>query len=522
MSTISDATRLGGVSEVAAELGVSRQQVAKLRQRDDFPSPVASLTMGEIWDLGTIRRWADSGLRRGAGRPSAAAAILSVGRRFELGPQVGGGGFAEVFSAQDLTGPSGTWVAVKFLRQAHALDPEMVARFQRELRLMSQLSHPHVMPVLASGTDERLGLWYAMPYALGSLADELGTRMADERIVEVMRNICAGLAYIHANKILHRDLKPANVLRTQAGTWAIADFGLARPVVETTIRITATAEAMGSRFYTAPEQWRDAKRVDERADVYSTGKILQALVTGSAPVADDVPPGNLRPVIQRAISQDPRHRHQSAAELLAAIEAAIAPPSPAGRWETPEERSRRLRQRLATRPDPDAMYEIVRWASEIDPVNYDEMGEFVQALSMLPAEAVEAWWNHDREALTRTFLAFAGRLDGSFDFDVCDPLANFAQRAVTVTGDQIILREAVRGLAALGSRHNRWHVRDVAVAILQSIRDDEHAVAALEGLRMAGRSAAEWTVGKSVVGTFHPILRAGLDQFLYTDQEPRR
>jgi hypothetical protein len=519
MSTISDPVRLGGVSEVAAELGVSRQQVANLRQRDDFPSPIASLTMGEIWDLGVIRRWAGSGLRRAAGRPSADAEIFAVGRRFKLGPPLGGGGFAEVFSAQDLTDPSDTPVAVKFLRQAHALDPEMVARFQRELQLMSQLSHPHVMPVLASGVDDRLGLWYAMPYALGSLADTLGSSMADEFIVAVMRNICAGLDYIHANEILHRDLKPANVLRTQAGTWAIADFGLARPVVVETTGITATDEAMGTRFYTAPEQWRDAKRVDARADVYSVGKILQALVMGGAPVDDDVPAGNLRPVIQRAISQDPRHRHGSAAELLAAIEAAIAPRSPTGRWETPEERSRRLRQTLATLPDPDAMYEIVTWAGEVDPANYDEMGEFVKALSMLPAWAVESWWNHDREAFTRAFKTFTGHLGGSFDFGWCDPLADFAQRAVITTGDLTILREAVRGLALLGSGHNRWHVRDVAVAILQRIREDEDAVAALEGLRMAGRAATEWTVGKTVIGTFHPTLRAGLDQFLYTDQE---
>ena len=99
----------------------------------------------------------------------------------------------------------------------------------------------------------------------------------------VMREVCAGLAYIHKMRILHRDLKPENVLRTDRGTWAIADLGLAREVAETTVRLTATADAMGSAFYTAPEQWRDAKRVDERTDIYSAGKILQALVTGDAP-----------------------------------------------------------------------------------------------------------------------------------------------------------------------------------------------------------------------------------------------
>jgi eukaryotic-like serine/threonine-protein kinase len=113
---------------------------------------------------------------------------------------------------------------------------------------------------------------------------------------------------IHGKGILHRDLKPENVLRTQAGTWAIADFGLARAVAESSLRLTATAEAMGSAFYTAPEQWKDAKRVDERADIYSAGKILQALMVGDTPVDDDVPAGKLRAVIQRAISQNRNRR----------------------------------------------------------------------------------------------------------------------------------------------------------------------------------------------------------------------
>jgi len=159
---------------VAAELKVSRQQVAKLRQRDDFPLPVATLTVGDVWDLNVIHRWAGSGLRRAVGRPPANTERLAAGRRFEFGAEIGGGGFAEVYSAQDLGSPSGTQVAVKVLRQVHAVDPQIVARFERELRLMSELRDPNVMPVLASGTDEKLGLWYAMPIARGSLADELG------------------------------------------------------------------------------------------------------------------------------------------------------------------------------------------------------------------------------------------------------------------------------------------------------------------------------------------------------------
>ena len=366
MTTINERPDLGGVSEVAAVLKVSRQQVAKLRQRDGFPMPVASLSIGDIWDLDAIRRWNDSGLRRAAGRPAATAQPTVAGQRFELLAEIGGGGFAVVYSARDINSPAHARVAVKVLRKAHALDPEMVARFERELRLMSDLSNPAVMPVLTSGTDEKLGLWYAMPLALGSLADEVGS-LTQDQAVAVMREVCAGLVYIHGEGILHRDLKPENVLRTAAGTWAIADLGLARDVAETTIRLTATADAMGSTFYTAPEQWQDAKRVDERTDIYSAGKILQALVTGGAPIGDDVPPGKLRAVIQRAISYDPQRRYQSAAELLAAIEAATTV-LPAEGLENPDERAERLRPAIrdAGITDPAALAELTQWAEDID------------------------------------------------------------------------------------------------------------------------------------------------------------
>jgi eukaryotic-like serine/threonine-protein kinase len=514
MTTNTGPLRLGGVSEVAAVLKVSRQQVAKLRQRDDFPLPVANLSVGDIWDLDVIRRWNDSGLRRSAGRPAATTQRVAVGRRFELLAEIGGGGFAVVYSARDLTRADRARVAVKVLRAAHALDPEMVARFERELRLMSGLRRANVMPVLASGADAKLGLWYAMPLALGSLADEVGG-LAQEQIVAVMREVCAGLAYIHSKGILHRDLKPENVLRTEAGAWAIADLGLARAVAETTIRLTATAEAMGSAFYTAPEQWRDAKRVDERADIYSAGKILQALVSGGAPIGDEVPPGKLRAVIQRAISYDPQRRYASATELLGAIEAAVAV-IPAGDLETPSEKAERLRPRLGDVGiiDQAALVELTRWAEEVDPTDYDAMGSFAWALSALPADSVAFWWDRDPAGFTRIFLAFAERLEGSFAFSACDMLADFARRAVAVTRDTVILREAVRGLTCLGHYHNRWHVRDVVSAMLQDVKSDEDAGAAIEGLRMAGREAAEWTVGDTVIRTLRPTLRGGLANLL--------
>lgn len=505
MSSILEPGRLGGVAEVAGVLGVSRQQVANLRQRANFPAPAAVISMGEVWDLDVIRHWASSDLRRAPGRPSPDAAALAVGRRFILAREIGrGGSFAVVHQALDLMAPPGTQVAVKVLPDDLGLDADTIVRFQRELETMSQLSHPNVMPVLASGTDDNIGLWYAMPLAVASLFDDLrGRAMTETDIIAVMRDICAGLDHIHRNGILHRDLKPPNVMRTPTGRWAITDFGLARDVAESS-RLTETDRGMGTVFFTAPEQWIDAKNVTAAADIYSAGKVLQALLLGSVPVDDDIPPGKLAPVVRHAIANDPGRRYQDAAALLASIENAVAP---ASRWETAAERGKRLRQSLAVGLDADAVREMIKWADEADS---SQVGDFALALSAAREVLVREWWKADRFSFARVFKVFARALDLGYPWEDCDPLADFAELAVLMTQDPDILREAICGLAKLGNHHNRWHVRDVAVGILQRIRDNDKAASALEGLQIAGPTATDWTVGQAVLGTLHPILRTGI------------
>ena len=441
----------------------------------------------------------------GQRRPAQGTATVAAGRRFVLGPQIGRGGFADVYRALDLMAAQGPEVAVKVLRADATLDAETISRFGGELTMMSKVAHPNVMPVLASGADVDLGLWFAMPLALGSLFDDLQTRkMPEEYIVAVMRDICAGLDHIHRNGVLHRDLKPENVLRSPGGTWAIADFGLARDIARTT-RLTETGRGMGSRFYVAPEQVADAKNVTVAADIYSAGKILQALLVGGTPVNDDVPPGKLASVVRRAISGEPGWRHQSAAELLSAIEAAIKPT----RWESAEDKANRLRMGLAAAIDTKVALEVIEWA---DTVSDEDIGHFALALSAMPDVLARAWWDTNPANFTHVFGVFGRALDRFYRWDDCDLLANFARQAVNVTGDQHILREAVRGLAVLGSNHNRWYVRDVTVAILQRIRDDADATSALEGLRIAGPAAAQWTAGHMLLGTLHPILHTGIPQ----------
>lgn len=257
-----------------------------------------------------------------------------------------------------------------------------------------------------------------MPVAAGSLADGLKRPgpFRDEYIVEIMRDVCTGLAYIHGQGVLHRDLKPDNIPRTPGGAWAIADFGLAREVVESA-RLTRTGRGLGTPMYMAPEQWGDASRVTAAADVYAAGKVVQEMMAGMPPTTSDVPPGLLAPVVRRAILPDPALRYQSAGELLAALQVAVTP----GYWEPAAQKAGRLRAQLAAGPDAGAIGEVTRWAGE---AGAEDLRDLTVAISALSAWAAGDWWKENPVSFSRTFTQFArGMRECEFQFADCDTAA---------------------------------------------------------------------------------------------------
>jgi hypothetical protein len=525
MTSISGQLRLGGVAEVAAELGVSRQQVANLREREDFPAPVASPSVGDIWDLDAVGRWNTSGRRRAAGRPAAKRPPRVLGRKYELGDEIGSGGFALVHTARDVTvddGDAEDTAAIKLLKPERRGKRMWVTRFKREMEIVAELRSRWVIPVLDSGTDDELGPWYAMPLAQRTLEDEIGTVTEAGDIAQIMREICGSLTYIHGEGILHRDLKPANVLRHRR-RWKVADFGLARDTAEQEPRFTSTVDAaLGSRYYTAPEQFEDMRNADERSDVFSAGKILQALVTGTKPITDELPAGRFKYVIGRAIARNPRERYPSAEALLEAVEDAVAVPELQKPWEPPIEKAARVRA-LLEGEDTTGLADIIEWAQEIDANDADELKWFAWTLSAMPADSIRRWSKQDPSSFKDAFQLYAMALKKvSFGFERCDTLANFAHRVVTTVKDTDVLREAVSGLATLGHDHNRWHVRDVAVRLLQRVRTHEDACSALDGLREAGAEAVDWTLGSATTHTLNPTLRSGIQRLLTADSSVNR
>lgn len=259
---------------------------------------------------------------------------------YDLVEEIGRGGMSTVCRAVDTRDSS--QVAVKVLSPTISGDNRFVQRFKRESSLLSDMSHPNIIPVIDYGESKGM-VFMVMPFVEG---DTLQNRIEKGRIKVRDRErwivqIADALRFAHELGIIHRDVKPSNVLIDQAGNAMLTDFGLAREV-EGSNTLTGSM-LLGTPAYMAPEQGRGA-RTDARSDQYSFGVILYQLVTGRLPFEADSPMGTVlkhiqepvpRPsrfvrdmspalerVILKCLAKDPEYRYPSVGAFYQAYRAA--------------------------------------------------------------------------------------------------------------------------------------------------------------------------------------------------------
>jgi Protein kinase domain len=254
---------------------------------------------------------------------------------FALHERLGQGGMGEVYRATRLA--DARPVAVKVLSASLATVPDYVRRFDREAAAMAQLDHPGIVRLLSRGRSGPY-CWISMELIDGvSLRTHaFQARPSARALARLLAQVAHALAYAHARAVVHRDLKPDNVLVLRDGRTKMLDFGLAGLHAEGAEVLTQSNVAMGTANYMAPEQRKDARRADHRADLYSFGVMAYELLTGELPVGRFQPVSRLVPGLDRAwdalldrcLEQDPAARPHSALELAHALDglAGIAPP----------------------------------------------------------------------------------------------------------------------------------------------------------------------------------------------------
>jgi tetratricopeptide (TPR) repeat protein len=222
--------------------------------------------------------------------------VAGLGDRYRLIREVGSGGMAVVFLAEDLK--HHRQVAVKVLRPAvsRALGPE---RFLREIDIVATLTHPHILPLHDSGEASGL-LYYVMPFVEGStvrtLLDQRSHLSLDEAVA-ITVDVAGALEYAHQRGIIHRDIKPENIL-IEEGQAVVSDFGIARARdAAASSALTAEHMVVGTPRYMSPEQLLPGETVDARSDVYALGLLLYEMLAGESPVTG---PSPVLPAVRRA------------------------------------------------------------------------------------------------------------------------------------------------------------------------------------------------------------------------------
>jgi eukaryotic-like serine/threonine-protein kinase len=265
---------------------------------------------------------------------------------------LGAGGMGAVYQAHDTK--LGRSVAIKVLPSAFAQDPERLARFQREARMLASLNHPNIATI--HGLEQSDGVHYlVMELVPGeTLAERVNAGpLAVKEALKIANQIAEALEAAHEQGVIHRDLKPANVKVTPEGRVKVLDFGLAKAFagdadvdVSQAPTLSQDGRILGTPAYMSPEQAR-GKRVDKRTDIWSFGCVLYELMTGKRAfrgattqdtiaavlerepnweVLPAVPPAQIRTLLIRCLQKDPQRRLHDIADARIEIEEVLATP----------------------------------------------------------------------------------------------------------------------------------------------------------------------------------------------------
>jgi serine/threonine protein kinase len=280
-----------------------------------------------------------------------------IGGKFRVERTIGAGGLSAVVAATEEK--LKRKVAVKIVHSSTSGDPEVAARFERQVQLADALDHDNICRVIDVGALDDGRPYVVTPFlegrSLKQIIEEEGAPLETERVTNLLCQALAALSAAHEKGILHLCFKPSALFVIEAGGWGevvkVLDFGVSEIIESNVVRNPKSGGAVvGTPYYLAPEQARGTKGVDHRADIYAAGVILYEALTGKRPFGGDSPsavlykimaepfaapsriepkiPAGLEAVILKAMAKDPAARFSSASKMREACEEAAEMSNP--------------------------------------------------------------------------------------------------------------------------------------------------------------------------------------------------
>jgi tetratricopeptide (TPR) repeat protein len=318
--------------------------------------------------------------------------------RYAIERELGRGGMATVYLAQDLKHRRSVAIKVLWPELAAAIGRE---RFLREIETAARLSHPHILPLHDSGEADGF-LYYVMPYVEGeSLRDRLNRegQLPIEDAVTIAGAVASALSYAHSHDVLHRDVKPDNILLSHGGA-IVADFGIAGAIdAAGGGKLTQTGIVLGTPAYMSPEQGAGERALDGRSDVYSLGCVLYEMLTGEPPFTGSTGQAIIAKRFTDPVPSARRLRETVSLPVDRAIAKALAR-APADRFATTQEFAEALRASADPRPAtpatgdvPDGRNAFARhaWREAFETFTHAQ-AERVLSVEDLERFAESAWW----------------------------------------------------------------------------------------------------------------------------------
>ncbi|TDP26910.1 Stk1 family PASTA domain-containing Ser/Thr kinase [Halanaerobium congolense] len=293
-----------------------------------------------------------------------------LNNRYKIIKEIGRGGMAIVYSARDTL--LERTVALKMLRPEYKSDAEFIDKFRQEARAVARLSHPNVVSIYDIVVDDKR-IYLVMEIVEGKTLKDIikeRNKLSIAESLEIARQIAAALSVAHGNQIVHCDIKPHNIILNDDMEVKVTDFGIARALSNSTVKVTETV--VGSAHYFSPEQAKGGE-IKAYSDVYSLGVVLYEMTTGELPFQGESPisvalkhiqqkpvepshinsdiPEEVNKLIMKAIAKDPADRYQDAYEMRQQITYCLKNLKNKGKKQTKKEKFNADETKVMKKPD---------------------------------------------------------------------------------------------------------------------------------------------------------------------------